>query len=244
MANKSRYSVKHPYAAIEHRVLDSEAYADLSFSARALLFQIARQLTKDNNGRLLATHSYLSRYGFSDRTITRGIAELISHGMIYRTKSGGYQQGAALYGVTWLPVKRSEGLFLDGFNHCAWRDWIPDDGMPRGFLGVPNLRTGNRKNGGWTRPLQAKFTVGQVAKFTDTELMPCSSSDLTKEKSNSPLEKHPEKVGKVGKNEHGSLGKKIGPHKKRRTWGSPTFTSAYFERRRARGLFGAMMGTA
>ena len=59
-------ATKHPYAAIEHRVIDSPAYADLSFSARALLIQFARQLTApNNNGRLLAAHSYLERYRFA-----------------------------------------------------------------------------------------------------------------------------------------------------------------------------------
>jgi hypothetical protein len=82
--------LKHPYAAIEHRVIDSDAYADLTFSARALLMQLARQLTKDNNGHLQATHSYMKRYGFSENTLTRAIAELIAHGFIYRTRSGGY----------------------------------------------------------------------------------------------------------------------------------------------------------
>ena len=65
----AKTTTKHPYAAIEHRVIDSEAYADLSFSARSLLIQLTRQLTKpNNNGRLQAAHSYLTRYGFSDNT--------------------------------------------------------------------------------------------------------------------------------------------------------------------------------
>ena len=51
-----KVSTKHPYAAIEHRVIDSPAYADLTFSARSLLVLIARQLSRDNNGRLHATH--------------------------------------------------------------------------------------------------------------------------------------------------------------------------------------------
>ena len=41
-------ATKHPYAAIEHRVIDSPAYADLAFSARSLLVIFTRQLTKDN----------------------------------------------------------------------------------------------------------------------------------------------------------------------------------------------------
>jgi hypothetical protein len=41
MANK--LSKKHPYAAIEWRVIDSPAYASLTFSARSLLVLLARQ---------------------------------------------------------------------------------------------------------------------------------------------------------------------------------------------------------
>jgi hypothetical protein len=126
MAVKS--STKHPYAAIERRVIDSPAYASLSFSARALLVLITRQLTKTNNGKLQATFSYMHRFGFdSEHTLSRCIKELISRGMIYRSRSGGYQQGAAQYAVTWLSVTNKEGLFLAGFKPCAWRDWSPDE---------------------------------------------------------------------------------------------------------------------
>ena len=116
---------KHPYAAIEHRVIDSDAYADMTYSARSLLLLIARQLTKDNNGHLQATFSYMRRFGLSENTISRAIRELISHGMIYRSRSGGYQLGAAQYAVTWLPIRNKEGLFLNGFVSCAWRTWAP-----------------------------------------------------------------------------------------------------------------------
>ena len=127
MKPTGKTTTKHPYAAIEHRVIDSPAYANLAFSARSLLILITRQLKKDNNGHLQATFSYLRRFGFvSEHTISRSIKELIAHGMIYRTRSGGYQQGAAQYAVTWLPIKNQQGIFLDGFKACAWRDWQPD----------------------------------------------------------------------------------------------------------------------
>ena len=120
----AKLSTKHPYAAVDHRVMDSEAYIDLTYSAQALLLQLARQLNGHNNGRLQATFSYLGQRGFSENTISRGIAELIAHGMIYRARAGGYQQGPAKYAVTWLPIcKITDGLFLGGFKIGAWRDW-------------------------------------------------------------------------------------------------------------------------
>lgn len=163
-------STRHPYAAIEHRVIDSPAYADLSFSARALLVLITRQLTKDNNGRLQATYSHMRRYGFdAERTLSRAIQELIAHGLICRTRSGGYQQGAAQYAVTWLPIKTREGLFLDGFQPCAWRDWKPVEKKSPPAK-IPDTYG---KNGMRTASATAKNTVGTPRKNTDNELMPC-----------------------------------------------------------------------
>lgn len=134
-------STKHPYAAIEHRVLDSPAYAALTFSARSLLTMLARQLTKSNNGRLQATYKYLQPYGFdSDNTISRGIKDLIAAGLIYRTRCGGFHQGPSLYAVTWLSIgSQREGLFLHGCKVCAWRDWQP----PEKKNTPPKLRTMN-----------------------------------------------------------------------------------------------------
>ena len=43
----TKTTTKHPFAAIEHRVIDSPAYADLTFSARSLLQLFARQLSRD-----------------------------------------------------------------------------------------------------------------------------------------------------------------------------------------------------
>ncbi len=162
-------NLKHPYAAIEHRVIDSAAYADLTFAARSLLVQLARQLTKSNNGHLQATHAYLKRFGFAENTITRGIGELITHGFIYRSKSGGFHQGAAKYAVTWLPVTSKDGIFLQGFKPFAWRDWSPEEKKSP----PPNLRTCSRKNGERTPATPPKFEAIPTPKIEDIEYMPC-----------------------------------------------------------------------
>lgn len=126
------YSKEHQYAAIEHRVIDSPAFADLSHSACRLLVLIARQLTvsvlwpNGNNGHLSAAFKECAKRGFgSEHTLRNAIAELISHGFIYRTRSHGANGAWARYAVTWLPIKKSEGLFLAGFVSCAWRNWQP-----------------------------------------------------------------------------------------------------------------------
>ncbi len=112
MAAKSK---SHPYAAIEHRVIDSDAYAEMSFSAQALLTLLARQLTRDNNGHLQASFAFCQKYGFgSEHTLRKAIAELIAHGFIYRTRSHGANKAWARYAVTWLAITRKEGLYLEG----------------------------------------------------------------------------------------------------------------------------------
>jgi len=167
-------STRHPYAATEHRVIDSPAYADLTFSARSLLLLVTRQLTKDNNGSLQATFSYLSRFGFdSQRTLSRGIQELIAHGMIYRTRLGGYQQGPSKYAVTWLPIARKDGLFLSGFKPYAWREWQPvTEKTP-----PAKMPPSSGKNGIRTVSAHAKNTVDTPRKNEDIELMPCRAGE-------------------------------------------------------------------
>lgn len=166
---RERTFTKHPYAAIEHRVLDSAAYADLTYSARSLLVLMTRQLTKDNNGHLQATFSYMRKFKFSENTIGRAIRALISHGMIYRSRSGGYQQGAAQYAVTWLPIKDKKGLYLDGFVSCAWRRWEP----PEKKTGPSELRSTHPKNGKWTLLVTSKTEAHSPPKNKDNELIPC-----------------------------------------------------------------------
>lgn len=125
--DRAAKSMRHPFVALEHRVIDSPAYASLNFFARNLLVLIGRQLTKDNNGHLQATYSWCARYGLgSEHTLRAGIAALISRGFVYRTRSHGANGAWAKYALTWLPIKKREGLFLDGFVPFAWRNWTPD----------------------------------------------------------------------------------------------------------------------
>ncbi len=123
-----RVTTRHPYVAIEHRVMDSEAFADLKPTAQVLLFLIARQLRKDNNGHLQATFSWCKKFGIaSEHTLKSSIAQLISHGFICRTRSHGTNGTWAKYALTWLSITNKEGLFLAGFAPCAWRTWQPEE---------------------------------------------------------------------------------------------------------------------
>lgn len=124
---KKKYSNAHPIAAIEKRVIDSPAFADLTPSAVKLLILLARQVTPDNNGHLQATYSWVKPFGFvSEHTLRRAIADLIAHGMIYRTRSHGANKTWAKYALTWRPITDRKGLFLSGYKPDSWRDWELD----------------------------------------------------------------------------------------------------------------------
>lgn len=123
-SKKSGRTLKHPYAAIEHRVIDSEAFADLKPTSVRLLLLFARQLTPTNNGHLQATWKYCKPRGFgSEVTLKSAIDDLIQHGFIYRTRSRGPNKAWARYAVTWLPIKQKENLFLCGFEIDMWKRW-------------------------------------------------------------------------------------------------------------------------
>ena len=123
----------HPYAALEHRIIDSEAFAALKPQSVRLLMIMCRQLTPHdaNNGHLQATWSYTKKRGMgSENTLRAAIGDLIAHGFIYRTKSRGPNKQWAKYAVTWKPIKNREGLYLHGFMHDAWKDWEPTKKAP------------------------------------------------------------------------------------------------------------------
>ncbi len=136
-------STKHPYAAIEHRVIDSDAFGDLGGSAVKVLLLLARQLTKTNNGHLQATFSYMNKHGISsEHTLKKAVDELIAHGLIYRTRSHGANKAWARYAVTWLPITDKDDLFLSGFQPNAWRDWRPSEKKaPRKKCGIDPAET-------------------------------------------------------------------------------------------------------
>jgi hypothetical protein len=164
----AKTGTQHPFAALEHRVIDSPAYADLTFSARALLVQIARQLTKtNNNGHLQATFSDMERFGFSVNTLSRATHELITHGFIYKTKVGGFHQGPAQFAVTWKSVTNTNGIFMLGFKPCAWRDW-PSEKKSR----PPKVRAYSLKNGEQTQPTHPKSEAVPPPKSEHIVLVP------------------------------------------------------------------------
>ena len=98
------------FVALPWSVLDCAAYGRLSHPARALLFELARQFVRDNNGRLLASGAYLAKRGWkSADVITRAKRELLDAGFLFETVKGHRPNKASWYAVTWRTLDKIPG---------------------------------------------------------------------------------------------------------------------------------------
>lgn len=168
--SSAKTTTPHPFAAIQHRVIDSSAFAALRPSSVSLLLLLARQLTKDNNGQLQAAFKWCSTRGFrSEHTLQDAIAQLIAHGMIYRTRSHGANGAWARYAVTWLPIKKTDGLFLSGFEPCAWRNWKP----PQKKSTRQKVQEQSSRKCSFTTEHGAESAGNRGAEIAGYELIPC-----------------------------------------------------------------------
>lgn len=113
------------FVALPWAVLDSPAYASLSFPARALLLEVARQFVRDNNGRLLASAAHLEPRGWKSRdVITRAKRELLQAGFLFETVKGHRPNKASWYAVTWRELDRHPGYdvgTIETFQRGAYR---------------------------------------------------------------------------------------------------------------------------
>ncbi len=98
------------FVALPWSVLDCPAYALLSHPAKALLFELARQFVRDNNGRMLLSGAYLAKRGWkSSDVITRAKRELLAAGFIFETVKGHRPNRASWYAVTWRMLDKLQG---------------------------------------------------------------------------------------------------------------------------------------
>lgn len=105
-------------------VLDCSAYRDLSMHARALLFEVARQFVRDNNGSLLLSRAYMTSRGWNSADmLTKAKRELLEAGFIYETVKGQRPNKASWYAVTWRsldPNPKYDAGAVEGFKRGAY----------------------------------------------------------------------------------------------------------------------------
>ncbi|MET3498160.1 hypothetical protein [Variovorax boronicumulans] len=129
------------FIALPWSVMDSAAYAALSHPARSLLLEIARQFVRDNNGRLLASRSYLAKRGWqSAAVIHRAKNDLLEAGFIHETVKGHRPNRAGWYAVTWRALDR-----LPGYDEGAAASFVrgayqnaslsPSGGLEKAVIG-------------------------------------------------------------------------------------------------------------
>lgn len=96
-------------------MLQGDAYASLSFSAKALLLDLTAQLRGSggvkNNGDLATAFTLLSKRGWKDeKTIRKAAKELEQVNLIVKTRQGYRPNTCNLYAVTWLELNEMDKL--------------------------------------------------------------------------------------------------------------------------------------
>jgi hypothetical protein len=84
--------------------------------------------------------------------------------------------GYAKFAVTWLPVKNTQGIFMQGFKSCAWRDWTPDEKKSR----PPKVMPNSLKNGELTPIALTKSEAESPPKSEHIELVPIYTGNAAK----------------------------------------------------------------
>ena len=109
------------FIALPWSVLDCTAYGRLSHPAKALLFELARQFVRDNNGRMLLSRAYLATRGWkSADVIQRAKTELLQSGFIFQTVMGHRPNKASWFAVTWRALDKLPG-YDAGAERCFER---------------------------------------------------------------------------------------------------------------------------
>lgn len=116
------------FVALPWSVLDSAAYLSLSYHAKALLIDVARQCHKDNNGRLLLSRAHLAKRGWkSSDMIMKAKRELLAAKLIFETAKGARPNKASWYAVTWRALDKIPGFDFGAekaFERGAYRSNI------------------------------------------------------------------------------------------------------------------------
>ena len=120
------------FIALPWSVLDCPAYASLSHPAKALLFEVARQFVRDNNGRMLLSRVYMASRGWkSADVIARAKRELLEARFIFQTVMGHRPNKASWFAVTWRALDKLPGYDAGtekGFERGAYQKSQPLNG--------------------------------------------------------------------------------------------------------------------
>jgi len=122
------------FTPVPHRVTKSASYMSLSHTAARLLWDIAAQWGRNNNGRLLASWAKMSARGWkSADTLHRARTELVKAGFIYQTVQGHRPNKASWYAITWFPLEKLNGY--DPEAEKNYRRWAFENTSLKPIIG-------------------------------------------------------------------------------------------------------------
>lgn len=129
------------FVALPWAVLDSAAYMNLSPIAKALLLEVARQCTGDDNGRMLLSRVYLATRGWrSAGVIQKAKEELLAAELIFQTVQGQRPNKASWYAVTWRRLDKLPGFdpgAAEAFRQGAYQGVGPKAKRPPPACAAP-----------------------------------------------------------------------------------------------------------
>jgi alkylhydroperoxidase/carboxymuconolactone decarboxylase family protein YurZ len=97
------------FVALPKHLINSPKYQRLNGNSVKLLTQIAEQFNGSNNGDLQAAFSILKGKGWkSSETLDRALKELLTIGLIVKTRQGYFPNTCSLFGLTWHLIDKSD----------------------------------------------------------------------------------------------------------------------------------------
>ena len=112
-----------PFLPVPSDVLNSPNFLTLSLKAKALILDMGATYNGFNNGDLAAAYSMMQPRGWRSKdTLAKAISELLSSGMIEKTRQGGLH-GPSLYAVTWKPIDACKGKLDVTATNVASGKW-------------------------------------------------------------------------------------------------------------------------
>lgn len=111
-------SVQGRYTAVPHSLLDSTSFVGASHMARSLILELMRQHDGKNNGHLHLSCRWLKTRGWSSNdSIQKAKLELLTRGLIIKTREGGLNNGADKYALTWMAITNFVGLDIQAKDY-------------------------------------------------------------------------------------------------------------------------------
>lgn len=110
---------KQQFVMALYAIFDHPDYITLSFTQRALLWDLARQYNGSNNGDLTLAPKIMRKWGWKKDTLLRNRYALLEKGWLIITGCKKVRKGNCyLYALSWLKVDECGGkLFADAYLH-------------------------------------------------------------------------------------------------------------------------------